>query len=347
MLGGGTKTGTTKSSAAASALLRYRRRLIRKRLLWRAFRKRRELTLVSDNRSAITKGSILCFTTLRNEAIRLPFFLDHYRKLGVGHFFVVDNGSDDGGDQMLAQQPDVTLYQSTSSYRASRFGVDWLNWLKWKHAQGHWVVVADADETLIYPEWDRVDLAALTQRLEARGHRHMGALMLDMYPKGPPDAQTYNLGQDPTEVLTHFDAHGYWVQRQPKLDALWLQGGARARMFFANTPERAPTLNKIPLVHWRRPYAFVNSTHSALPSHLNHTWRVPISGVLLHSKFLPGTAARAAAEKIRDEHFRSGTAYAAYYDSLTDNPDLWWPGATRYLGWQQLVDLGLMSAPDW
>ena len=91
----------------------------------------------------------------------------------------------------------------------------------------------------------------------------------------------------------------------------------------------------------------MNSTHSALPSHLNHTWKVPISGVLLHSKFLPGTAARAMIEKTRDEHFRFGANYADYYESLTDNPDFWWTGATRYQGWEQLVELGLMTAPDW
>ncbi len=347
MLGDGIKTGPAIHSAALSAMRLYRRRLIRKRALWRAFRKRLELRLVSDKRSTISASSILCFTTLRNEAARLPFFLDHYRRLGVQHFFMVDNGSDDGSDALLACQTDVTLYRATASYRASKFGVDWLNWLKWKHAPGHWVVVADVDEVLIYPNWTSLDLSGLTRRLAAHGHRHMGALMLDMYPKGPLDSHTYVPGQDPSEVLTHFDAHGYWVQRQPKLDALWLQGGPRARMFFSNEPHLAPTLNKIPLVHWRRPYAFINSTHSALPSHLNHTWKVPISGVLLHSKFLPGTATRARSEKKRDEHFRNGADYANYYDSLSGNPDLWWPGATRYQGWKQLVKLGLMTEPDW
>jgi len=347
MLGDDIKTGTPNQNAAGSLLRQYRRRLIRKRRLWRAFRKRRELSVISDNRAAVEPRSILCFTTLRNEAMRLPFFLDHYRRLGVEHFFVVDNGSDDGGDAMLAKQADVTLYKAMASYRASRFGVDWLNWLKWKHAPGHWVVVADADEALIYPNWETMDLRKLTHLLADQGHQQMGALMLDMYPKGPVDAQSYTPGQDPTEVLTHFDAYGYWVQRQPKLDALWLQGGPRARMFFSNAPDRAPTLNKIPLVHWRRPYAFMNSTHSALPSHLNHTWKVPISGVLLHSKFLPGTATRAMTEKSRDEHFRFGANYADYYESLTDNPDFWWTGATRYQGWEQLVELGLMTAPDW
>lgn len=334
-------------TAPASLLLRYRRRLIRKRLLWRAFRKRRELALKADRLSAVKNGDILCFTTLRNEATRLLHFLDHYRRLGVGHFFIVDNASDDDGPALLADQPDVSLWRTTASYRASRFGVDWLNWLKWRYAAGHWCVVADADETLIYPDHEARDLHALTDWLEMRGHEAMGALMLDLYPKGSADAHSYRPGQDPTDILNWFDAHGYWAQRQPKLDNLWLQGGVRARHFFAETPDRAPTLNKIPLIKWQRGYAFVNSTHSALPAHLNHTWETPVSGVLLHSKFLPGSAARARIEKARDEHFKVGTRYGDYYDALAEDPDLWCEESTRYTGWECLVELGLMQRGDW
>ena len=336
-----------KSREDAGILLRYRRRLIRKRLLWRAFRKRRELTCLQDNHTSIKPADVLLFSTVRNEAVRLPHFLEHYRALGVAHFFFVDNASDDGTTELLQSQPDVTLYQSKASYRQSRFGVDWLNWLKRKYAHGHWVVVADADEILIYPDWQSQPLPSLTAHLEQRGHKMMGALMLDMYPKGPPDAQSYTPGQDPMTCLQWFDAHDYWVQQQRKLGNFWLQGGARARMFFADRPELAPTLNKIPLVHWSRGFAFVNSTHSALPSRLNETSTTPISGALLHTKFLPGVAKRAAEERLRDEHFQVGANYAEYYASLTENPDMWFDGSQQFEGWEQLVDLGLMTAPDW
>ena len=47
--------------------------------------------------------------TVRNEIVRLPYFLDYYRRLGAGHFLVVDNGSDDGTHEYLADQPDVSV----------------------------------------------------------------------------------------------------------------------------------------------------------------------------------------------------------------------------------------------
>lgn len=332
---------------ATSWMLRYRRRLIRKRLLWRAFRKRRELRILYDNRSRVSPASILLFSTTRNEEVRLPHFLNHYRRLGVDHFFIVDNGSDDGSVDFLKQHLDVTVFQAHASYRASRFGVDWLNWLKFKYAPGHWVVVSDADELLVYPNHDTKNLAVLTEWLTANGFDAMGAVMLDLYPKGSPDAQTYIASKSPLEVLQWFDAEGYWAQRQEKLGNLWLQGGPRARKFFTRNPEQAPTLNKIPLVYWRKGHAFVNSTHSALPSRLNEAWHAPISGALLHTKFLPGVAQRAAQERVRDEHFQVGARYADYYQSLTESPDLWFERSKKYTGWQQLVDLGIMSQPDW
>jgi len=72
------------------------------------------------------------FATIRNEFDRLDAFLEHYRSLGVRHFLVVDNGSEDGSAEFLQTQPDVSLWVTHASYRQSRFGVDWLTWLQIK-----------------------------------------------------------------------------------------------------------------------------------------------------------------------------------------------------------------------
>lgn len=54
-------------------------------------RKRRELTPVADRTATIRPPDILLFATLRNERVRLPYFLQYYRDLGVNHFLIVDN----------------------------------------------------------------------------------------------------------------------------------------------------------------------------------------------------------------------------------------------------------------
>ena len=75
---------------------KIRLRARRQYFLGRAIRRRRALSPVANRTRAIGSGAILCFVTLRNEAVRLPYFLDYYRALGVDHFLVVDNDSDDG-----------------------------------------------------------------------------------------------------------------------------------------------------------------------------------------------------------------------------------------------------------
>jgi len=338
-------------TAPADLWMAYRLRWKRRRLLARAFRARRDLTPRIDRTRAIRPRDILCFSCIRNEAVRLPWFLDHHRRLGVAQFLIVDNGSDDGSTDYLAAQPDVSLWTTDASYKASRFGVDWTMWLQMKHGHGHWCLTVDADELLIYPYWDSRDLHALTRWLDGQERPMFGAMMLDLYPQGPVGDHPYHAGDDPLRVLEWFDPSGYGIRIQQPMRNLWIQGGPRGRMFFAAEPRRAPTLNKVPLVKWHWRYAYVNSTHSLLPPRLNLIYdtdggEAP-SGLLLHTKFLHTVVDRAAEEKRRGEHFSNSAQYDRYYDALTENPDFWTPQSRRLTTWRALEALGLMSRGGW
>ncbi len=333
----------------------YKNRIIRRHLLYRALRKRRQLASLQDRTDLIAEDAVLTFSTVRNEIIRLPHFLEHYRSLGVHHFLIVDNGSDDGTAEYLAAQPDVSLWHTTHSYKKSRFGVDWLTWLQIKYGHGHWCLTVDADEILIYPHHDTRSLSQLTKELDQAEKQSYGAMMLDMYPKGGLDARPYVAGQNPFEILRWFDADNYHGQMQEDLQNLWIQGGVRERVFFADKPERAPTLNKTPLVKWSRRFAYVNSTHSLLPRRLNQVFdsngagenTAVTTGVLLHSKFLHIVASKSVEEKQRQEHFANSNLYDAYYDSLAQSPDLWNETSTEYTNWQQLESLGMFCGRGW
>ncbi len=336
---------------AADLWQAYRLRLQRRRLLYRALRKRRQLRAVSVRTNAIKPAHILAAMTVRDEAVRLPHFLDHYRALGVDHFLIVDNGSTDGSAEFLAKQPDVSLWSTDASYKAARFGVDWLTWLQIRFAHGHWCLTLDADEILIYPYHDTRPLPALTAWLDAQGHRAFPAMMLDMYPKGPIDAEPYEQGADPFRILEWFDSGNYVIQIQDPKRNLWIQGGPRARCFFADNPRLAPTLNKTPLVKWNRRFVYVNSTHSLLPRGLNETYDFGSgegpSGVLLHTKFLNTVVERSRIEKDRQEHFARSQDYAGYYDQVAAAPTLWCADSSRLVGWRQLESMGLMSRGGW
>ena len=328
----------------------WRLRWKRRELLWRAIRARHQLTPIADRTSAIAAGDILVFATLRNESLRLPGWLAHYRALGVAHFLIADHGSDDGTAALLADQPDVSLWRADGSYHATRFGMDWLGWLLARYGHGHWCLTVDADELLIYPHHDSRDLHALTARLAATGATAMGALMIEPYPRGRLGAPVAP-GTALTDHLAWFDPGPYRTRIQNPRSNRWVQGGARERVFFADRPERSPTLNKLPLVRWNRRHVYLNSTHSLLPRQMNGAWNGPgdprLSGVLIHTKFLPDILPRSAEEKARRQHFVCPEEFDPYYDALMADPVLWHPGSARWQGWRDLVARGLMASGGW
>ncbi|KAF0676382.1 glycosyltransferase family 2 protein [Profundibacterium mesophilum] len=326
-------------------------RLRRRRRLLRAARKSRELSPVRDRTGEIGARDMLLVSTLRNERVRLPYFLDYYRRMGIDHFLMIDNDSTDGTADYLAAEPDVSLWHASGSYKQAGFGVDWTNWLMRRHAHGHWTLTVDPDEFLVFPFCDTRSIRALTDWLDSAAIRSFGTMLLDVYPKGRIDAQPYAEGQDPLEIACWFDSGNYTVTRNPVYRNLWIQGGPRARAFFANRPERAPALNKIPLVRWHRSYTYVSSTHMLLPRGLNLVYDSQggekASGCLLHAKFLSSFAAKAEEELQRRQHYAGSHEYKAYARHLRDDPDLWCKWSEKYINWRQLEILGLMSKGSW
>lgn len=333
------------------AIKRYGLRLERKRFLVRAWRKSRGLEVVADRTSTIRDGDILCFCTLRNERVRLKYFLSYYRDRGVNHFLFVDNDSGDGTREYLAEQPDCSVWWTDESYKRARFGMDWINRLLRLYGHQHWCLTVDPDEFLVYPFSDTRPIPALTDWLDASSIKSFGAMLLDMYPKGPIDAQPYHEGQDPFDIACWFDAGNYSVTRNWEYGNLWIQGGPRARAFFGDNPERAPALNKTPLVNWQKNYTYASSTHMLLPRGLNHVYDEwggeKASGVLLHAKFLDTFSAKAGEELNRREHFAASAEYQAYANGLKENPDFWSKWSEKYINWRQLEILGLMSKGNW
>ncbi|WP_199252608.1 glycosyltransferase family 2 protein [Chachezhania sediminis] len=306
---------------------------------------------VVDRTAAIRQDDILLFCTARNENVRLPFFLKYYRDLGINHFLFVDNDSSDGSVDYLAEQPDVSVWTTNGSYKRSRFGMDWINHLLRRHGCNHWCLIVDPDEFFVYPFCDTRPLSALADWLDASAIRSFSAMLLDMYPKGPIGATVYQRGENPFEIADWFDSGNYTLRRNPAYHDLWIQGGPRARAFFSEAPEKAPALNKIPLVKWSRRYVYLSSTHCLLPRGLNMVYEEwggeKASGALLHAKFLHTFADKAKEELARRQHYAGSMEYRAYIRKGPETSDLWCRCSERYINWRQLEILGLMSKGNW
>ena len=221
----------------------YKLRAKRRLLLWRAFRKRKQLSMVEIRTAGVGPNNILLFATVRNSQLRLPFFMAHYRRLGVQHFFFISNNSTDGTNNFLARQQDVSIWTTSHSYKLSRLGMDWVTWQQIKYAHQHWCLTLDADEIFIYPFYETRPLRALTNWLDTQEIASFGALMLDLYSKERLETDIYTSGQNTFEILNWFERVNYFIKRQLKLQNLWIQGGIRARCFL---PTRRPSVR----CHW-------------------------------------------------------------------------------------------------
>lgn len=344
-----TTTNSPAQMPHISPLQKYKLRWKRRRWLWRAFRARHDLTQVTPLKSAHRPGALLGFLCVRNEIERIAHVIDYYRTRGVDHFYIVDNASDDGTADWLKAALDVTLWHTEASYRASKFGIDWINWLLTRYGHGHWCLTVDADELLVFMGDDQRNIPDLTRHLDEKKRSAFGALMLDLYPQS--SLGTAPVSSDPLEILDWFDPAPYRSQRQSPMGNLWVQGGPRDRVFFSTTPQKAPTLNKLPLVRWRRGMVYVNSTHAMLPRPMNMAYDGPggeiPSGALLHTKFLPEIVDKSAQERHRAQHFHTPAEFAHYYDQIEAEPTLWHPESVRYQSPKQLADLSLITPCDW
>ncbi len=331
--------------------LSYNLRRERQRRRLRSLRKSFELTRRTYRLDGAGRDTVLLFSTLRNEAERLEYFLTYYRKLGIGHFCFVDNGSTDGSREFLERQGDCSVWTTEASYKSSNFGMDWLNHLINRYAHNRWVLTVDVDEFLVYPHHDTRPLSALVQWLDSHELTTFGAMMVDMYPRGPIEDSICLPGSSPFESLCWFDAGNYSYSVMPRYRNLWIQGGPRQRCFFSDNPAHAPALNKIPLVKWRRGFVYASATHALLPRRLNMTYdesggEKPC-GCLLHAKLMRGLHGKSIEELERKEHFANGREYKAYLRGMTKQNKIWTIHSSKFENWRNLQECGLMSAGGW
>ena len=311
----------------------------------------KDLTLVVDKTSRVREGDLLAFVTCRNEKVRIPYFLEFYRRIGVNHFFFIDNNSDDSLIEYLKGQSDCSAWHTEASYKASNFGVHWLNFLLNKYGVGHWCLTLDPDEFLVFPRCETRNLRELTEFMDSISQRSLFCVLVDMYSDRRVSETHYKSGQDPLDVARYFDNTGYVQRENSSYGEVYVRGGPRRRVFFRENPLKAPALNKTPLVKWDVDHNYMSSTHLLAPRRANvpHPFEhASVTGCLLHFKFISLLAEKAFEEIGRKEHFDNSIEYRQYNAIISDSSDvLIYEKSTFYNDSMQLCQLGFMSAGRW
>lgn len=309
----------------------------------------KSLSLTQNNIINIRKDDIILFSVMKNEAHRLNFFLEYYRKLGINHFIFVDNGSTDHFTNIIQNQSDISVFYTEASYKASNYGMHWLNYLLYHYGTGHWCLTCDPDEFFVYPYMDTRDLRDLTDYLSSTRTSSCFALMLDMYAKTSVEESYYTEGTDPLLVCPYFDMTGYQKQESKHYRNLFIQGGVRQRIFYPDNPSKAPALNKIPLVKWERHFAYVQSMHMLIPRKLNQVVQAHhITGALLHYKFIAQLSQKIAEEQTAQQHWDNSSEYQKYASAIEQKTHLYHPNISiEYQDWRTLVKQGIISWGEW
>lgn len=197
---------------------------------------------VVSSRQPDSEAMTLC-AIARNEMYFLPAFLEHYRKLGIEQFAILNDRSTDGTTEYLLSQPDVVVFESKYRYGDKvdlpvqmvdkmpngRILYMWRTIFYARFAKGRWAVQTDLDEFIHLPPGKTFQ--DIAQSLDRDGSNIAYGVMLDVYPETLRDlaAMADQREVDPAATW-YFDAEPHLRLRAgdaPKT----LHPGARARLY--------------------------------------------------------------------------------------------------------------------
>ncbi|MCK1616067.1 glycosyltransferase family 2 protein [Bradyrhizobium sp. 159] len=313
---------------------------------------------------------IVAVGKLRNEMLRLPDFLRHHRRLGVGRFLAIDDRSDDGTRAFLLDQPDVHVFEIREPFAESNGGARWTSAVLDQFAQGRWALTLDADELFVYPDCENFDLRWLCRYLESTGADCMTAEMVDMYPRWLGGPERYHAGESLVAFSPYFDSDTYVKRRRRGFPTNYLVGGARARLFYDEpmppkialydtlvqllepyglarllpavniTRWQPPLLTKVPLARWLPGRRYIAAGHLMAP----RGKAGDVTGALLHFKFLHDFTDKVAIAVREGNYYLGSVEYQRYAERLDQNPsfELIYPKSLIYQSSDDLVRCGLM-----
>ena len=277
------------------------------------------------------------YAHLKDESFRLPGFLDYYRKIGVGEFFIIDNDSQDESRTYLLEQPDVVLFRSSISFLEVHYGAYWINYLMDQFPHDGWSIYVDLDERLVLPGIEDTGLFPILDELDQRGDDLVPGFMIDMIPETLRAGEDYDLDQDPLEACPYLDTDINW-HGNVICPYVVYTGGASYRLF---DPPPSPNLTKTPLVRSNGDVRFLLTTHWTTPGKVSS-----MRAGLLHFKFLGGFRKRITGEARAGAQWQFARNFGTYDETLfalNDEASLLGPYSVRYSDSKQLKDLRFIS----
>jgi Glycosyl transferase family 2 len=285
---------------------------------------------------------LLVITVVRNGALYVRSFIEHYRALGVRHCVFLDNGSTDDTVDRLCAYRGVTVLRTDAPY--DRFENTMKRYLAERFSPGRWNLCADIDELFDYPFARDLPLGGFLQYLNARGFTAVVAQMLDLFselPLGDIESRPDDRLMDTYTYydISGIDKHPYKWSDPPRPEVLMHRGGIRRTVFGTNNGLTKAALvlmdGKVkPFVEWHQ------ATGAAVAD---------VTGVLMHYPFV-STFREKVEDAVRTGRYGGTTTdeYVGYARELARNPRLSLKGSTarRFTGLEPLIADGFLVVSD-
>lgn len=261
---------------------------------------------------------IRCFCCGRNEADRIPEFLDYHRRIGVDRFFFVDNGSTDDSVEIAIAEDRVHVWSTEQPFEQSRFGVDWQEELLKRHGVGRWCLLLDMDEFFYFPFCDQGrSFKDFCATLEGGGRGVVKSMMLDMYSDRSIDETRLRRDQSIFELCPYFDRPRhlplFFTRDFHRLQRIYFQG-VRRRVFSAPV-----MIRKYPLFRYSKDMGLSVGHHHY---HASMGRLADERTFLFHFKFLSGLREYARDSVDRGCHWDTSSEYRIYLDRIDRAPGL-------------------------
>lgn len=295
---------------------------------------------IDTNPVPIAPNELRLFVMVRNESLRIPYFLKYYFQKGVDRVFLIDNNSDDDTVAVASSFNNVHIFRTKENFRNYS---NWMELLLDRYGKNQWCIAADADEIFQFPFVEKISIKALCTFLDQAGFNAVRCLLLDMYSDKPIEENDYKAGDDPLTVTPYFDAE-YEAKERTLINRRTIHnyvlkcftGNMRKRVFGAEV-----NLTKVPLFKYVPGIFVARGIHAIDGANI-----ADIQGTVLHFKYLQDFNKRVISEVARGQHEGGAADYKKYAKIINseDQLNLYFEGSKKFQGSSQLLALGLMHS---
>jgi hypothetical protein len=321
------------------------------RLMFAAFSAGRRLQCVQGKARNKKTGAVVAVVPYYGDHRLMPWFLGYYRRLGVPSFVFLDLSQDGDLDKHLADEADCTIWRPRGGFIHPSRTLHALNFLRQRYARNKWCLSVEPYEMLVFPHSETRHIRDLIDFIECEHRSHVFAIVVETYGEVPASEIAFSAGQSPLDHIPFFDSAGYATGEQSLLKSVPIKGGLQRRALFAEAPQDAPHLHRVPLVRLAWDRFYLASTRLMVPFSLNTAhapWHSSPTACLLHFAILTDDfslhiAKQAEAGRLCTEDAR--TLYPGAEAMIRMALKI--EGSRKFTGSTDLLESGLLNNGQW